>query len=180
MSKELSAVSLEFESPREHDPSSSKLDPSVAKLARLLPRWRGQEDKQAAFASTPESTYLSKSSSKDTSVDQGRTDGDDTSVKEVDKLKKFYAPIAAYEGRHLYDTTVQWTEQEERTLVRRVRSWITCHTLSTLTTYSLITKSVLGSPSCFSPYSLTVEISPRRCLTTCLVQNNLKVICDND
>lgn len=179
MPKELSAVSLEFESPREHDPSSSKQGSSVAKLARLLPRWRGKEDKQAAFASAPEPTYLSESSSKDTTVDQCRTDGDDTSVKEIDKLKKFYAPIAADEGRHRYDTTVQWTEQEERTLVRRVRSWITCHTLSTLT-YSLITKSVLGSASCFSPYSLTVEISPRRCLTTCLVQNNPMLISDND
>ena len=34
--------------------------------------------------------------------------------------QQFYEPIAEYEGRHRYDPTAQWTEAEEKRLVRRV------------------------------------------------------------
>lgn len=33
---------------------------------------------------------------------------------------KHYAPIASYEGRHRWDPNAQWTDQEEKKLVRRV------------------------------------------------------------
>ncbi|KAH8883440.1 MFS general substrate transporter [Thozetella sp. PMI_491] len=35
-------------------------------------------------------------------------------------LVSFYEPIATYEGRHRYDPTAEWTEQEEKRLVRRL------------------------------------------------------------
>lgn len=33
---------------------------------------------------------------------------------------ELYAPIAEYEGKHRYDPTAEWTEKEEKVLVRRV------------------------------------------------------------
>jgi hypothetical protein len=33
---------------------------------------------------------------------------------------ELYAPIPEYEGRHRYDPTAEWTEKEEKVLVRRV------------------------------------------------------------
>ena len=36
--------------------------------------------------------------------------------------KKFYKPIDLYEGRHRYDPNFQWEPQEEKKLVRKVRS----------------------------------------------------------
>jgi hypothetical protein len=35
-------------------------------------------------------------------------------------LASSYEPIEKYEGRHRYDPTAQWTEAEEKKLVRRV------------------------------------------------------------
>lgn len=36
-------------------------------------------------------------------------------------LTRFYVPIDKYEGRHRYDPTAEWTEAEEKTLIRKVR-----------------------------------------------------------
>ncbi|SPO01798.1 related to putative tartrate transporter [Cephalotrichum gorgonifer] len=40
----------------------------------------------------------------------------------------FYEPIAGYEGRHRYDPSAEWTQKEEKTLVRkldyRIASWV--------------------------------------------------------
>lgn len=33
---------------------------------------------------------------------------------------EFYEPIAEYEGRHRYDPSAEWTEAEEKKLVRKV------------------------------------------------------------
>lgn len=33
---------------------------------------------------------------------------------------EFYEPIAEYEGKHRYDPLAEWTEKEEKLLVRRV------------------------------------------------------------
>lgn len=33
---------------------------------------------------------------------------------------EFYEPIPEYEGRHRYDPLAEWTEKEEKQLVRRV------------------------------------------------------------
>lgn len=34
---------------------------------------------------------------------------------------EYYEPIAEYEGRHRYDPTAEWTDKEEKRLVRKVR-----------------------------------------------------------
>ena len=35
---------------------------------------------------------------------------------------RFYKPIDTYEGRHRWDPNAEWTEQEERKIVRKVPS----------------------------------------------------------
>jgi hypothetical protein len=35
-------------------------------------------------------------------------------------LEDYYVPIDSYEGRHRFDTKFQWTEDEEKKLVRKV------------------------------------------------------------
>jgi hypothetical protein len=54
-------------------------------------------------------------------ADQGGVFANDTS------LRNFYKPIDSYEGAHRYDPTAQWTEGEEKRIVRkidyRVASW---------------------------------------------------------
>jgi hypothetical protein len=38
---------------------------------------------------------------------------------------KYYEPIPEYEGFHRYDPNEQWSEQEEKKLIRRVRKrWL--------------------------------------------------------
>jgi hypothetical protein len=34
---------------------------------------------------------------------------------------ELYEPIPEYEGRHRYDPSAEWTEKEEKVLVRKVR-----------------------------------------------------------
>lgn len=36
--------------------------------------------------------------------------------------QQYYEPIEEYEGRHRYDPAAQWTEAEEKKLIRRVRA----------------------------------------------------------
>ena len=91
------------------------------KVARFLRRFKGQPDKQAAFAYSSEPVYLSESSSIDGTVIHDVKDLGQANAVEDGDLRKFYEPIAAYEGRHRYDPKAQWTPQEEKRLVRRVR-----------------------------------------------------------
>lgn len=40
---------------------------------------------------------------------------------------ELYEPVPEYEGRHRYDPKAEWTEKEERRLVRRVGSLFESH-----------------------------------------------------
>lgn len=51
---------------------------------------------------------------------KGRAAQTDGEVFAVGADVKVYEPIAKYEGRHRYDPTAEWTEKEEKKLVRRV------------------------------------------------------------
>lgn len=66
---------------------------------------------------------------KGTSSDSGSTsgysdthkyDGQGSGAFAEGGFMKHYAPIDAYEGRHRWDPNAQWTEAEEKKLVRRV------------------------------------------------------------
>jgi len=43
------------------------------------------------------------------------------SVFDDSKAAELYKPVAKYEGRHRFDPSATWTEEEERKLVRTVR-----------------------------------------------------------
>lgn len=62
----------------------------------------------------------SKSSST-TDLGEPRAFGGDTkNVFSDAELAEFYAPIDEYEGKHRFDPTAKWTEEEEAKLVKRV------------------------------------------------------------
>lgn len=100
--------------------------PSGSKLQRFLRKARGQIEKpvnQNLVASQFVNSKLGESD-----ADSGRA----TSLGDTKQatgaayaeggLTKFYAPIPEYEGRHRWDPTAEWTEAEEKRLVRRVSS----------------------------------------------------------
>ena len=133
---------------------SLDVDTKSTKVTRFLHRLKGQPDKQAAFSYSSEPVYLSEQSSIDDAGDRDFKNATHADANEDDDLKKFYEPIATYEGRHRYDPKAQWTAQEEKILVRRVRVLICRYAIShMLTCFSLITKYVLGCASCFLRYN---------------------------
>ena len=91
------------------------------KFATFLSRLKGQPNKQAAFTYPSDPISLSEHSSIDSTTNRDVKYKAEEGIDEDDDLRKFYEPIETYEGRHRYDPTAQWTTQEERTLVRRVR-----------------------------------------------------------
>ena len=126
-------------------------DTKSAKVTRVLRRWKGQPDKQAAFTYPSEPIYLSEHSSINGAVDGDVKDIMHADIDEDDDLRKFYEPIATYEGRHRYDPKAQWTSQEEKALVRRVCVLICRYAITRmLTCFSLTTKYVPGCALCFS------------------------------
>jgi hypothetical protein len=78
----------------------------------------------AGYANTTFST-----SSSDTKLDTDKDLG--RHVFETDDTKEIYKPIEGYEGAHRFDPSFQWTQEEERKLVRTVsRRYLNCHFLS--------------------------------------------------
>lgn len=74
----------------------------------------GREPKDLEFAKDAVET---STSSKPSSVRLGESEGGVwASGGAIDN----YKPIPEYEGAHRYDPTFQWTENEEKKLVRRV------------------------------------------------------------
>lgn len=75
-----------------------------------------------------------------------------TDVYEDEDLAEFYEPCAEYEGRHRFDPKAQWTEKEEKQLVRKVRRinhfWSPLQAATNLyadTKHSWILESALGA-----------------------------------
>jgi hypothetical protein len=97
-----------------------KTNPTSQRWARLLQSLRGQPDQGAAFSYRSGPISASESSSEVIHIDKDLKDGELDVARARTDLQRHYAPIEAYEGRHRYDPTVQWTEKEEKTLVRRV------------------------------------------------------------
>ncbi|MCJ1396044.1 hypothetical protein MMC18_008931 [Xylographa bjoerkii] len=94
---------------------SLNVDIKSTKVARLLGRWKGQPDEQAASTYSSEPVYQSEHSSIDGAVDHDVKDTVHADIDDDDnELRKFYEPIATYEGRHRYDPKAQWTSQEEK------------------------------------------------------------------
>ena len=90
-------------------------------VARFLRKIKGQEDaKEKAFA-----VDLATS---ETSSETYPADPDSRNARRANSdfgLDRYYVPIDSYEGRHRYDPKARWTEEEERSLVRRL-DWRIC------------------------------------------------------
>ncbi|MCJ1230111.1 hypothetical protein MMC12_006782 [Toensbergia leucococca] len=102
------------------------IEPSSSSIARLLRRLKGQSNGRPTSSHTVESSSVSSSLSDPKSAE--KTANIKSDVYREEGLQEFYVPIASYEGRHRYDPTAQWTEKEERSLIRRldykICSWV--------------------------------------------------------
>jgi len=101
--------------------------PSASRVQRFLRKARGQIEKpvnQNLVASQFEQRIDSKGGESDAGSDHARSLGDTKQLAGAayaeGGLTKFYAPIPEYEGRHRWDPTAEWTDAEEKKLVRRV------------------------------------------------------------
>lgn len=81
---------------------------------RATPSSEGDEPKDVEFAKDAVET---STSSKPSSVRLGESEG---GVWASGGGIENYQPIPEYEGAHRYDPQFQWTENEEKRLVRRV------------------------------------------------------------
>ena len=92
----------------------------TAKWSRKLKRVESSKEK--AFAVNLAGSETSSQNS--ATHEPGKVDDAETMD---DRLRKYYAPIDTYEGRHRYDPTARWTPKEEKRLVRsldwRICSW---------------------------------------------------------
>ena len=99
------------------------LQPPGSRVSRLLRKLKGQPDSGAAFTNRNEPVSISETSSEILQLsEQPKSGAQDVKTREEGDLQIYYAPINSYEGRHRYDPKAQWTEQEERKLVRKVRA----------------------------------------------------------
>ena len=66
----------------------------------------------------PTGQHESKSSLDDSSLDEDNTVDD--SVYNNARAHEIYKPIENYEGRHRFDLTATWSDDEEKKLIRKV------------------------------------------------------------
>ncbi|MCJ1372977.1 hypothetical protein MMC20_004203 [Loxospora ochrophaea] len=92
---------------------------SSSTLGRLLGRVKGNSDEGAAFAHAAEPTLVSATSSEDGIAGEPKG-GARSTAQDRNELLDHYEPIEKYEGKHRYDPRAQWTEQEEKRLVRKI------------------------------------------------------------
>ena len=87
--------------------------------SRWLRKLKGVDDsKEKAFAvDLADSETSSQVLDEPDKADDAETSGD--------HLRRYYAPIDTYEGRHRYDPKARWTPAEEKRLVRRL-DWRIC------------------------------------------------------
>jgi hypothetical protein len=111
------------------DPPVVESVPTATKLQRFLRKARGQIDRPAPAQTTvsdSKTPYSSESPKLDSFDGSGRTSlvgGEQQAQGDVyasGGLTKFYEPIPEYEGRHRWDPHAEWTEDEEKRLVRKV------------------------------------------------------------
>jgi hypothetical protein len=98
--------------------------PSASRVQRFLRKARGQIEKPVNQNLQFEQRINSKGGESDSGSDHGASLGDTKQLAGAayaeGGLTKFYAPIPEYEGRHRWDPTAEWTDAEEKRLVRRV------------------------------------------------------------
>ena len=148
---------------------------SNSRVSRFLRQLKGQPNSGATFSHRNEPVTTSETSSETVQLSVGpKGTAREAKTREEDDLQLYYAPIDSYEGKHRYDPKAQWTEQEERKLVRKV-VYVSIFGLANevlmSSTYSWIIKYVPMYASCFLPCNLTGETSLKRYQTTFFVGN---------
>ena len=105
--------------------SPSPKTPQVSGAPRFLRKLKGQSDQdENAFATRRRASSEISGSSENLKVDSDIKNVDRENVLEGG-LERYYVPIDSYEGRHRYDPKAQWTEAEEKALVRKL-DWRIC------------------------------------------------------
>lgn len=105
-------------SPPQRSVDDIQKSPATSKVQTFLRKARGQVDRpdDKRFTYTSKETALGSASGSDVVPSE---DGHDETYASGGS-SRFYEPIATYEGRHRWDPTAEWSEKEEKLLVRRV------------------------------------------------------------
>lgn len=103
-------------------------------MQRFLRRARGQtiDSKVNGAKVSPSTTVETKQGSIDGSQSLGETFQLHSDTYAEGGLTKFYEPIPEYEGRHRWDPNAEWSEVEEKKLIRKVGSLIRPYSLRTI------------------------------------------------
>jgi hypothetical protein len=80
---------------------------------------------------------------------------------------QYYEPIAEYEGRHRYDPAAQWTDGEEKRLIRRVCTYIWSRTLSSVLSLAMFGGSPMAISMCRELGWFNSNLSWPRSLMAC-------------
>jgi hypothetical protein len=109
-----------------HHPPIAVTNANTSRLQWALRKAKGQIEKPAD--EDLKKPYISEGipspSTSSDSLDVGDLKQALGAVYAEGGLTRDYAPIAEYEGRHRWDPRAEWTEAEERMLVRRVSNHI--------------------------------------------------------
>ena len=101
--------------------SSAAASPRASGASKWLWKFKGVDDsKEKAFVVD---LADSETSGHNLAIDDRGTLDDAETVG--DSLRRYYAPIDTYEGRHRYNPKATWTLEEEKRLVRRL-DWRIC------------------------------------------------------
>ena len=101
--------------------------------------WWQLGGKDISFATVdPASVTTSSSASLQGDIESGDEKNIHGSVFDDDAAAHFYKPIEKYEGRHRFDPTATWTAEEERKLVRTVRTLLNLPKHGIVLTYGII------------------------------------------
>jgi len=103
--------------------AATKPSPANSTFQRLFRKTRGQNEieQNPAVESYPAEKKLRGS---DSGSATGSSIGDETQLQGAVYAEggqtRFYEPIPEFEGRHRWDPHAEWTEQEEKRLIRKV------------------------------------------------------------
>ena len=94
-------------------------------FTRLLRKFRGQPFR-GDNSSSPLPLSVTSSEGGEAAIELSKG-GARISQDPEDVLGKFIVPIDSYEGRHRFDPRAEWSEKEEKALVRRVWQLLFVH-----------------------------------------------------
>ena len=112
-------------------PRGTLISSGLHNTTKANPWWKFGGHDRIFVTSRLETSGSSLSSSQDDTSVQLKNTKDGTVFSDT-SVAEFYEPIEKYEGRHRFDQSATWSDEEERKLVRRVtflRSYSSVKTL---------------------------------------------------